>query len=135
MNRRDFLKTAFAGLVALVLPKGKAEGTAGTNACVEIADGERWAEIRTQMEDSVRWSRENCPSCSSDSPNTLMGKPFVWVDGFDDSVAVPSSQDIVLAAWGPSPEIIRIAKDAQLRNGNTELNYELLVRALTAMEF
>ena len=47
MNRRDFLKAAFAGLVALVLPKGKREPPCST---VTYADAEAHWERLHQTE-------------------------------------------------------------------------------------
>ena len=66
MNRRDFLKAAFAGLVALVLPKGKAAVEQETLFGRPVVD----------------WVDAPCPTVTYADVDALFNRPVVYVDGF-----------------------------------------------------
>ena len=84
MNRRDFLKAAgaaVAGLVALVLPKGKAEAESVAEWSLCNADGKciggRDARIEWATDDG-----ERSQAVTYADVDALFNRPVVYVDGF-----------------------------------------------------
>ena len=110
MNRRDFIKTALAGLAALVLPKGKAEAPPSTVTYADIrAMFDRipcgikrnsqpiFDNLGLQTHSLVKdiWVTDEWLEDGIVGPETLLGYPVAYVDGFDD-VALISSKGIVV---------------------------------------
>lgn len=92
MNRREFMRAALAGLVALVLPKGKQEAPVPTvtygdvdklwrrdHGGMPIVDGS--LHVRFDSSDE-RWRWTTSPEIEVRGPEqeTLFGFPIHWVD-------------------------------------------------------